>query len=265
MPAVSDTARWWYERGGEQVGPVTFAALQELARGGTLQAATLVWTEGMATWSRAETVPGLAAAVAPGPPPLPSAPAPPPLPGAPPPAADRAAPPFRIPSPAAGGAWGPPAATTAGGAVAEPEHIGIGTVILLSIVTLGIFGLVKFFQTACAYERLAGRGTKFALYFWIFVGLDAAVVLSAFAAFPLLLASFVFRFLALNEALRARREGIARWSLTVNVAADDTHRLYLGLGLGLSFLAVGFVFLVLQAMKWFEDWNAIRATALARG
>jgi hypothetical protein len=173
-------------------------------------------------------------------------------------------PPFALPAPAAGSHWTPPTSTTAAGAVVEPEELNVTTTILLAIVTFGIFGAIRFFQTAKAYERLAGRETRFTLYFWIWV---ACVV----AAWPLGMhlvlvpAALVFQFLTLGEALRARREGMARWQLAPAVASENTHWLYLALGALLSPIVIGLVFLALQAVKWFDDWNAIRAAAIARG
>jgi hypothetical protein len=258
---VTETV-WWYERDGQQAGPVPLAALQQLATSGELKPAARVWTAGMATWARADTVPALSW----------------PAPGvAPPPLSDTApvepppADPFLPPAPATPPAAGSPPVqpSTMARAVEEPEEIGIASVILLSVVTLGIYGMIKFFQTGRAYERLAGRETRFQLYFWLFAGLLAAAVLlnasTGVLGFPLGLASIVFQFLALGEALRARRDGIQRWGLPVRPTSDQTHYLYLGLGVGLSFILVGLVFVILQAMKWFADWNLIRAAALRRG
>jgi hypothetical protein len=51
---------WFYARGGQQSGPVTFDQLKELARGGGLDAAKdLVWTSSMKDWQPAGQVEGL--------------------------------------------------------------------------------------------------------------------------------------------------------------------------------------------------------------
>src|SRR5215208_6339491 len=251
---MNETAQWWYERGGQQMGPVPLAMLQQLAATGQLAPGSMVWSAGMASWARADTIPALSWAAAPA---IATAtPTPPP-------------PPFAMPSPQPTSPWAPPSATTAAGAVSEPEEMSVVVVILLSIVTLGIFGAVKFFQTGRAYERLAGRETRFALYFWLFVGLGVAGMLvnagTGFLGIPLGLAALVFQFLTLGEELKARREGVARWSLAPRIASDSTHWLLLGLGIGLSFLVIGAAFLVAQAVKWFQDWNQIRASAIRRG
>jgi hypothetical protein len=256
---MNDSAQWWYARGGQQVGPVPFATLQELATGGELMRSSLVWTTGMSAWAPASSVAELRWPETPArpggqPPPLETTAVPPPLP----------APPFALPAPAPGSHWSPPAATTAAGAVAEPEALNVTTTVLLAVVTFGIFGAIRFYQTARAYERLAGRETRFTLYFWIWV----ACVVAAWPLgmhFVLVPAGLVFQFLTLGEALRARREALERWQLAPAVASENTHWLYLALGVLLSPIVIGLVFLVLQAVKWFDDWNAIRAAAIARG
>lgn len=63
--------------GGQTGGPFGIAQLQAALATGTFSAATLVWTNGMAAWAPAGSVPALAALFA-GPPPLPPTPPPPP-------------------------------------------------------------------------------------------------------------------------------------------------------------------------------------------
>jgi predicted Zn finger-like uncharacterized protein len=50
---------WYYAVDQQQMGPVTWAALLELARNGTLKPTQLVWTDGMAQWEPAHTQAGL--------------------------------------------------------------------------------------------------------------------------------------------------------------------------------------------------------------
>ncbi len=50
---------WYYARGGQQSGPVTFEQLGELARSGGLHPKDLVWTSTMKDWTPAGQVPGL--------------------------------------------------------------------------------------------------------------------------------------------------------------------------------------------------------------
>ena len=52
-------AQWFYSRGAQQLGPVSFEDLQRLAASGQLQPSDMVWTEGMANWSPASAVANL--------------------------------------------------------------------------------------------------------------------------------------------------------------------------------------------------------------
>ena len=270
---MNEAGQWWYERGGRQAGPVTLAALRDLAAQGELTRASLVWTEGMPAWTRAETISDLTFPTAPPPlpdgAPLPTTAAPPPRPASPPRlGVDAPTPPYQTPSSSSfpsSAAPLPPPAGSAAALVAEPGEVNVGTTILLSIVTLGVYGCIKFFQTGQAYERLAGRETKFTLYFWLFVGFVAGgVLIGMVTGLPLGLVGLVFQFLTLNEALAARRDAMERWGLSPQVASDTTHWVLLGFGTFLSWILVGLILLVVQAVKWFEDWNAIRAAAAAR-
>lgn len=68
---ISFMSEWYYARGGQQSGPVTFEQLGSLARSGGLDATKdLVWTSTMKDWTAAGQVPGLfsAGSVVAGPP-----------------------------------------------------------------------------------------------------------------------------------------------------------------------------------------------------
>jgi hypothetical protein len=81
---------WYYLRDGAQLGPVSWEDLVNAARTGNLVPGDLVWTEGMAQWQPAASIPGL----------IPQQPVPPPAYGAPPmpPGYAPARPPVRSPS-----------------------------------------------------------------------------------------------------------------------------------------------------------------------
>lgn len=246
-------ATWWYEEAGHRAGPVTAATLHRLVAAGRVTASHRVWRNGMADWEPlgqvAELAPMLAAAATPPPiaPRPPSAALPPPPPFAPP-AAARPAPTY--------------------GAETFQE-IPVGLTVFLAIVTLGIYGLVKYYQTARAYEQLAGRASRFGTYFWLFIGLGIGGVLAnasaAFLGIPLGIASAVFQVLALGEALDARAEGMRRSGVTAQVTSPGTHRTLLILAIVLSFVLVGLILTVVQAVKWFADWNAIVAALRGGG
>lgn len=244
--------RWWYEAGGQQAGPVTAAALRRLLAEGRLSPAHRVWRNGMASWEPlgqvAELAPVLQAASDVPPPLGPPAGVPPPSPASP-------------PAPFPGG----PLATTPAAAF---EEIPVGATIVLSILTFGIYGIVKFHQTGKAYEQLAGRASRFSLWFWLFLGLGAAgLVLNASTGalgIPLGLASAVFQVLTLVEALALREEGVRRHGIAAPLTSGSTHKTLLVLAIVLSPILVGLVLAAVQAVKWFSDWNAIAAAVRGR-
>lgn len=57
---------WYYGQQGQQLGPVPFDQLKQMAAAGTLRPADYVWTEGMPNWKTAGEIAGLFT----GPPPL---------------------------------------------------------------------------------------------------------------------------------------------------------------------------------------------------
>jgi hypothetical protein len=75
---------WYYRRGEAQLGPVSWEDLVNAARAGGLASGDLVWTDGMAQWQAAATIPGLLPMQAPVamPPVRPAYAAPPPRPSA---------------------------------------------------------------------------------------------------------------------------------------------------------------------------------------
>jgi hypothetical protein len=244
------TPAWWYEDGGRQAGPVTTAALQRLLAEGRVSPAHRVWKNGMAGWEPMSRVAELAPVLGS------SAPAP----------APHALPPPIAPPPRS---WAPSAGEP--GAVAAQdafEEIPVGLTVFLAVITFGIYGLVKFFQTARSYEELAGRSTRFGTYFWLFVGLGVAGIVlngaTGIVGVPLGIASAVFQVLTLGEALQARDEGMRRRAISVPVTSAQTHRLLLILAIVLSPILVGLVLAVVQAVKWFRDWNAIVPAARGR-
>lgn len=76
---------WYYARGGQRVGPLSFESLLELARNGAFAASDLVWHATLPAWTPASEVPGLSEVSFP-------APKPPPMAASPDPANPYAAP-----------------------------------------------------------------------------------------------------------------------------------------------------------------------------
>jgi hypothetical protein len=258
-------AIWYYEAAGQQAGPVGQAELGELIRAGRLAAGARVWKAGMTGWLPWGSVGELAALA--GPPPVEG---PPPLAGPPPAAPGWGAPPAGTSSPGTPG-WGQPQGGPGPGQSIGPrrfEPISVAAVILLSIITLGIYGMVKFYQTGVGYERAAQRTGKFTTNFWIYVGLLLGAFIlnlaTGFVGYLLIPVAIVFQYLTLNDALSARNEAMQRLGVSVQVNSDSSHRTFLLLGAILSWLVVGIVFTIIQTVRWFEDWNNVGQAAGGR-
>jgi hypothetical protein len=320
--------QWWYERDRQPTGPVAAEALAELIRAGGVPTTARAWRAGMAGWQRIAAIPELArhAAQAVEPPasraeptvptPAPGAATPAPAPLSPAPASLTPAPasltpaPATVtPAPAAGPAPAPRAAPSGRGgpardrtasapradapAVPVPdaaafEPVSVGMVIALSVVTGGIYGFVKYFQTATAYERLAARQGHFRLYFWSYVGVSIGMVFVSVSSrgvgvVVLAVVAVVLAWLALSEALAARDAGRRRHRLAPVVSSASTLLVLYGLACAghvvacapepdseLGLLAYGLtallslVPLVIVSVKWFQDWNVIAAVIAAR-
>jgi hypothetical protein len=147
---------------------------------GRLLPTDLCWTEGMANWEPLGKAMGGAAAPAPAPAPPQAAPRPAPGQAAPP---RQAAQPYpaQAQQPYAGQAamrQGQPmqAAWGAGGQWPAPPDMHWAAVLLLSMVTCGIFGLVWFYKQAAFVKRLDPRNQAIQLFF----GYIAVFVLSLF-------------------------------------------------------------------------------------
>ena len=57
-PTAAD-AKWYYSRGGVQLGPVDSAMMRSMAMSGQLSPDDLVWTDGMGDWQAGRNVPGI--------------------------------------------------------------------------------------------------------------------------------------------------------------------------------------------------------------
>lgn len=62
---------WFFSQNGQQMGPVEFGQLQQIAMNRQLQPSDLVWKQGMPNWAPAQTIPGIFQVAAPPPPPPP--------------------------------------------------------------------------------------------------------------------------------------------------------------------------------------------------
>jgi hypothetical protein len=71
--AARSGKQWFYQDQGQQCGPVSWAELRRMAAEGELSPEDRVWSEGMAKWQLAHTIPNLFPRESEGPPPLPPA------------------------------------------------------------------------------------------------------------------------------------------------------------------------------------------------
>lgn len=82
-PPLPGQKMFHVDHGGNPGGPYNMAQMQQGIQGGQVTGQTLVWSQGMAAWAPAQTVPELQALFATPPPMPPTAPTPPPVPPTP--------------------------------------------------------------------------------------------------------------------------------------------------------------------------------------
>lgn len=148
------------------------------------------------------------------------------------------------------------------------EPTSTGAVVGLGLVTLGIYPMIKFYQAVMAYEQLAGRRSRFAVYFWLSIGLALAGgplhMAGGLLGFASHVAAVVFTVLTLLEALALRTDLVRRQGITPQLTSDTTHKALFIVGLLTSWFLVGVVLLLVQAVKFFQDHRAIGDALRAR-
>ncbi|MFL5264524.1 MAG: hypothetical protein ACJ79L_19160, partial [Anaeromyxobacteraceae bacterium] len=163
-----------------------------------------------------------------------------------------------------------PAPAAAPAAAADPTGfapISWGVFVALTIVTFGVYAVVRYYAAARAYEALAGRASRFASYFWLYVGLGVggvalgSAVGGSFGAVSGV-ASLVFGVLSLLEAIALRGEAIRRQAISAHLTADSTHRALGIAAAATTWLGIGVIIAVVEGVLFFQDHDAI-ARALA--
>lgn len=71
-PPLPNQPQYFYALNGQQAGPVNYEALKELFSGGSINAETLVWKQGMTNWASLQSIPELQNLLGSIPPPLPN-------------------------------------------------------------------------------------------------------------------------------------------------------------------------------------------------
>jgi hypothetical protein len=167
--------------------------------------------------------------------------------------------------PAAPAATTPPPLTAKSAAI---EPVSMGAIVGLGIVTLGIYPVVKFYLAVQGYQALAGRPSRFTLWFWLSIGLGVGAPLIHLGLGPLGppagLASLVFAVLTLFEALTLRAEVVRRAGVTPSLTSDSTHKILFLVGVIASFLVVGIILLGIQGVLFFQDHNNLAAAVAGR-
>jgi len=150
------------------------------------------------------------------------------------------------------------------------NRVSVGTVIFLSILTLGIYGMYFFYTCAISYKRaLPNRSSYFVPVFWVYVMTNILFIAVAIAQAVLGDGSLngarmvivgvgtVLGIVLLMEVLRMRQEMLQKYSVTNKVQANATHLSLYIVGSLLSVILVGVIFLIIQAVLFIGDHNNI--------
>jgi hypothetical protein len=149
------------------------------------------------------------------------------------------------------------------------ELVDLPLLVILSIVTLGVYGLVMFYRVGGWYGRLApARRSNFETLFWVYVACYVLELTGWMIFGPLValagLAAFVVGVLLLNEVLAARAAAVQASGVRVELMSDTAHRALWIVGSLTVWFGLGVVLLVVQGFKLFDDHNqivrALRAT-----
>lgn len=171
------------------------------------------------------------------------------------------------------------AGVTAAGLLAQPSPSTLsassyplkqhhpGTVVILSVLTLGIYGLAMFYQCAQSYrERSPGSAPNFPWMFWAYVVTSALglLTLSKGVGVLVVVASVVIGAMMLNEVSRAR-DAVAMRSGAIGLMTSEHHVILWTLGNVLALVLIGFVLLIIQALRFFHDHNRIVTAVFEEG
>lgn len=146
------------------------------------------------------------------------------------------------------------------------QPVPITQVILLSVVTLGIYGVVRFYQCWMAYRAMVPqRDSTFEWKFWTWVALSGfGLVTARSLGFLFFIAALPFGAMVLSEVLDVRAEALQSRGLPLALTSKSAHLTLWLVGQVLDFVIVGLVFNIIQAVKFFEDHNTIVAALAAR-
>ena len=140
--------------------------------------------------------------------------------------------------------------------------------VLLSVVTLGIWGIIWFHQVMKQYRAISGRNDKSAAntetYFWVYIGCLALYMLTIYffvGVLPLIGAAVV-GFLLLKDVLTDR----GRIAQAVGATGLTSDGRQLGFWIAGCVLSIcGLPFAIAQAVMFFNDHNKLFAEAETGG
>jgi hypothetical protein len=138
--------------------------------------------------------------------------------------------------------------------------------VLLTIATLGIYGVYRFYVSSKAYEHLAGRSSNFSALFWGCVSAFALAWITAsfFLGFLLFPVGYVLGAMALGEAIDSRDMAAAKLGVRPEgMQSKATHVILWVGGNVFSWLGLGLVALIVQAVFFFSEFNRVAAAARA--
>lgn len=167
-------------------------------------------------------------------------------------------------------AEGGPSSPPSRAAPRDLELVDLPLLVILSIITFGIYGLVMFYRVGGWYGRLApARRSNFETLFWIYVACYVLEFTGWVVFGPLValagLAAFVVGILLLNEVLATRADLVRTYGLRVAPMSDTAHRVLWIVGSLTAWLGIGLVALVVQGFKFFDDHNQIVRAMRAAG
>jgi hypothetical protein len=157
----------------------------------------------------------------------------------------------------------PPVATPTAAAPGSLELIKIADVIVLSVITLGIYGLVKFYHCGAGYLELASeKKSSFKGLFWGYLAVEVVLLIASLATvglgyFVLVVPEVAVGAALLWEVLRLRDRAAGSTGQPIALTRPGTHMALWIVGAVLTGVVVGIAVLIVQAVKFFQDHNRI--------
>ena len=134
--------------------------------------------------------------------------------------------------------------------------VAVGEVIGLSIVTIGIYGVIRFYQVCKRYLDMQPKNdSNFEALFWTWIGIQLVGVLTLGIGIGVLaiLASIAIGAVILSDIIAVRSSALKAHGIDLPLTSAGTHIALWVVGSLLSFVLVGIPILVYQAVRFFQD------------